>query len=260
MELHQRFTPRPGYRLVVVGGCGGMGGALVRASVALGLDVVALDLERSIASAQKIGGVDYIACDVSDEAQVRTAFARAGEKWGRIDGLVNLAGYTGERIPVAEMSTAEWNSIMGATLQGTFLVAREAAALLQRSAASGQHPSAVFVSSTFGVRVPHVGYGPYAAAKAGVINLIRALTTEWSPHVRVNGIAPGVIDTPFLTGGTGRPTKQTGIDLKRFESEVPLARLGQPEEIAEPVLFLLSDAAAYITGQTLHVNGGSYMA
>ena len=108
--------------------------------------------------------------------------------------------------------------------------------------------------------MPHVGYGPYAASKAGVINLIRALATEWSPEIRVNGVAPGVIDTAFLQGGTGWDAKQTGIDMSRFVQGVPLGRVGQPAEIAHTLLYLLSPAASYITGQTVHVNGGSFMA
>ena len=78
--------------------------------------------------------------------------------------------------------------------------------------------------------------------------------------IRVNGVEPGVIDTAFLKGGTGRETKQTGIDMARFVQGVPLGRLGQPAEIAHTLLFLLSPAASYITGQTVHVNGGSHMA
>ena len=260
MSAPRGYTPGAGYRLVVVGGCGGMGQALVQASVALKMDVIVLDLERSIAAAQKAAGVDYIACDVSHEEQVKSAFERIGKQWQRIDGLVNLAGYTGERVAVADMTANEWDAIQSATLRGAFLLAREAAPLLQASAAAGHQPAAVLVSSTFGVRVPHVGYAPYATAKAGVINLVRALATEWAPKVRVNGIAPGVVETAFLKGGTGRDSKETGIDLERFLSGVPLHRMGQPEDIAEPILFLLSDAAGYVHGQTLHINGGSFMA
>lgn len=118
----------------------------------------------------------------------------------------------------------------------------------------------VLISSTHGARAVHVGVGPYATAKAGVLNLVRVLATEWAPEIRVNGIAPGVVETPFLTGGTGRPRKSTGLDLNRYVNGVPLGRLGKAQDIAGPVLFLLGDAAAYITGQTLHVNGGTFMA
>ena len=103
------------------------------------------------------------------------------------------------------------------------------------------------------------GRNAYSAAKAGVLGMTRALATEWAPDIRVNGIAPGVIETAFLKGGTGRAVKSTGLDMNRFVAGVPLQRLGQPQEIANSLLFLLGPGASYITGQTLHVNGGSYM-
>lgn len=254
------FTPIAGQRLLVIGGCGGMGRALVHSAVALGLRVGVLDIERSIAQFPPPEGVLTIACNVAQEGAVQTAFAQITAAWGAIDALVNLAGYTGERVRVEDMHVQEWDDIVNTDLRGMFLVARASAPLLRASAAQGQTPAAVLVSSTFGVRVPHVGYGPYAASKAGVINLIRALATEWSPEIRINGVAPGVIDTAFLQGGTGRDTKQTGIDMSRFIQGVPMQRLGQPAEIAHTLLFLLSPAASYITGQTIHVNGGSHMA
>lgn len=254
------FTPRPGSRLLVVGGCGGMGRALVAAAKALGLEVAVLDMARSLEAFPPPAGVWARACDVSDEAQVTAAFEALSKDWVFLDGLVNLAGYTGERVRIEDMSTAEWDAIVNTDLRGMFLVARGAAPLLRRAEANGRQPAAVLASSTFGVRVPHVGYGPYAASKAGVINLVRALATEWAPGIRVNGLAPGVIDTAFLHGGTGRPEKSTRLDMDRFVTGVPLGRLGQPMEVASVMLFLLSPAASYLTAQTLHVNGGSHAA
>lgn len=254
------FVPASGYRLVVIGAYGGMGKALVNQCAALGVKVIGLDREQAREQGKDLPAHDFFACDVSSEEGVKKTFAEIGEKYGAIDGLINLAGYTGERIPVEQMSTAEWDGIMNTSLRGMFFVARESIPLLKASAAQGQSPSMILVSSTFGVRVPHVGYAPYATAKAGVINLIRALSTELAPAIRVNGIAPGVIDTPFLSGGTGRDKKQTHLDMERFLATIPLQRLGQPEEIASPALFLLSKAASYITGQTIHVNGGTYTA
>lgn len=259
-DILRRTTPGTGYRLAVVGGCGGMGQALVAAAVALGIDVTILDLERSCKQVAAQASVTLIPCDIASEAQVQQAFREIEGHWGGLDGLVNLAGYTGERIPVEDMPTPEWQGILDASLNGMFYVARAAAPLLRRSAAAGRTPGAVLVSSTFGVKVTHSGYAPYAVSKAGVINLVRALGTEWAPAIRVNGLAPGVIDTAFLRGGTGREPKASGIDLQKFEAGVPLGRLGQADEIAWPILFLLSDAASYVTGQTLHVNGGSWMA
>lgn len=253
------FTPAAGYRLVVVGGCGGMGRAFVQATSGLGLLVKVLDIPRSIEGMEPIPNVELLPCDVSQEAQVQEAFVRIGKEWGAIDGLVNLAGYTGERVAIEDMTTREWDDIVNTDLRGMFLVARATSPWLRASAAAGHQPSAVLVSSTFGVSVPLVGYGPYAASKAGVINLVRALTTEWAPGIRVNGIAPGVIDTQFLKGGTGRALKKTGLDVERFRATVPMQRLGQPIEIATALLYLMSPAASYITGQTIHVNGGSFM-
>ncbi|WP_043009305.1 SDR family NAD(P)-dependent oxidoreductase [Comamonas testosteroni] len=254
------FTPLPGQRLLVVGGCGGMGRALVHAALALGLRVAVLDLERSLAQFPPPSGVLALACDVTQETSVQTAFAQVAQHWGAVDALANLAGYTGERVRVEDMSAAEWDDIVNTDLRGMFLVARACAPLLRASAAQGHAPAAVLVSSTFGVRVPHMGYGPYAASKAGVINLVRALATEWAPLIRVNGIAPGVVDTAFLQGGTGRAAKQTGLDMEHFMQGVALQRLGRPEEIGHALLYLLSLAASYITGQTVHVNGGTHMA
>lgn len=254
------FVPEPARRMVVVGGCGGIGRALVSAARALSIEVKVMDTARAIDATPAQPGVDQIACDVSQEDQVQAAFDAIGATWGRIDALVNLAGYTGERIPVAEMPTREWDDIVNTDLRGMFLVARASAPWLRASAQLGMAPAVVLVSSTFGVMVPLVGYAPYATSKAGVINLVRALATEWAPAIRVNGLAPGVIETPFLQGGTGRAQKKSGLDVKHFLGGVPLQRLGQPEDIAAPLLYLLSPAASYLTGQTLHVNGGSHMA
>ncbi len=254
------FTPLAGARLLVVGGCGGMGRTLVDAAQALGLQVAVLDMARSLETHPVPAGVWARACDVTQEDQVTAAFRALGSDWGRLDALVNLAGYTGERIRIEDMPTEEWDAIVNTDLRGMFLVARAAAPLLRRSHADGRQPAAVMASSTFGVRVPHVGYGPYAASKAGVINLVRALATEWAPAIRVNGLAPGVIETAFLQGGTGRPEKSTRLDMDRFVTGVPMGRLGTTMEIATVLMFLLSPAASYITGQTIHVNGGSHAA
>jgi NAD(P)-dependent dehydrogenase (short-subunit alcohol dehydrogenase family) len=252
------FTPPAGTRLLVVGGCGGMGRALVQAARALDLRVAVLDIGAALEQFPPPDDVMAIACDVGQEAQVQQAFAQVQAQWGHVDALVNLAGYTGERVAIEDMKTHEWDDIVNTDLRGMFLVARAAAPLLRASATLGNHPAVVLISSTFGARVPHVGYGPYAASKAGVINLVRALATEWAPGIRVNGAAPGVIETAFLKGGTGRPAKQTHLDMEKFLAGVPLKRLGQACEMATAILFLLGPGASYIHGQTLHINGGSY--
>jgi NAD(P)-dependent dehydrogenase (short-subunit alcohol dehydrogenase family) len=253
--------PRPGQRLIVAGGCGGIGRSIVEESLALGLGVIVLDLQASIEAHPPPSGVlASIGLDAGNEAEVGVAFETISRRWPAIDALVNLVGFTREQIPVETMSAEEWDGIVAGNLRSAFLISRAAAPGLRASAAAGGHPAMVLTSSTFGVRVSRSGYGPYAASKAGVIGLCKALSTEWAPQVRVNCIAPGLIRTAFLSGGTGRPPKRSGIDQSAFVKTVPLARIGEALDITGPALFLLSEAAGYITGQTLHVNGGSYQA
>ena len=100
------------------------------------------------------------------------------------------------------------------------------------------------------------GYGPSASSKAATINLTRALSTECNPDTRVDAIAPGLIDTEFLTGGTGREHRAGNLDFDAVVNELPMRRIGRPEDIAAMALFLASPAASYVTAQTIHVNGG----
>ncbi|GMG90513.1 3-oxoacyl-[acyl-carrier-protein] reductase FabG [Cupriavidus sp. TKC] len=252
MTFPLNFLPAANSRIAVVGGCGGMGQALVNAASDHGLRVASLDLQRSIDDCKLPGGVLALPCDVSDDASVAAAFRALREEWQGLDTLVNLAGYTGEQILVKDLPTAEWDAINDCCLRGMFLVTQHALPLLEM----GENPSIVLTSSTFGHRVVHPGYAAYAAAKAGVVSLGKALATECAPRVRVNVISPGVFRTAFLDGGTGRSRRQTGIDMDKYPQIVPLKRLGEPAEIVGPILFLAGPSASYITGQVLHVNGG----
>ncbi|MBL8649943.1 SDR family NAD(P)-dependent oxidoreductase [Sphingopyxis granuli] len=254
MSQYAGLSPLPagGSRLVVAGGCGGIGRALVAAGVSLGLDITVLDLPGSIAAHPVPEGVGAIPLDASSEASVGEAFRRLGEAGPAIDALVNLVGFTKERIPIERMDAAEWDEVMDGSLRSAFLIARAALPMLRASGAG----AIVNTSSTFGVRVPFAGYGPYSVAKAGIINLTRVLATEGAPAVRANALAPGIVDTQFLRGGTGRAEKESRVDQSAVLAGIPLGRLGQPEDMVGPLLFLCSPAAGYLTGQTLHVNGG----
>lgn len=247
-----RMVPRPEARFVIVGGCGGIGRAIVSAALAHELEVAVIDRPQAIESVNLDERASTFACDATNADEVSHAFSRLARKWGGIDHIVNLVGFTNERVPVEEMDELEWDEIIAGCLKTAFLVARHGAPLLRL----GHSPSLVNTASTFGVMVRHSGYGPYATAKAGVINLTRVLAREWAPDVRVNAIAPGLIDTEFLDGGTGRPKKETRVDRAAVVAAVPLARIGEPADIAGAALFLTSPAASYITGQTIHINGG----
>ncbi len=249
-----QMIPAPGSRMVVAGGCGGIGRALVATACRLGIDVIVMDLPQSLASSPVPAAARAIAVDATSDTSVAAAFAEAAAQWDRVDCLVNLVGFTKEQVTVENMAPAEWDEIVDGTLRSAYLIVRHAFPLLRRSTAA----AIVNTSSTFGVAVPVAGYAPYAVAKAGIINLTRALATEGAPAIRANAIAPGLVDTAFLRGGTGRTEKASRINRDAVIGGTPLKRIGQPADMVGPILFLLSPAAGYITAQTVHVNGGTW--
>lgn len=247
-----------GRRIAIAGGCGGIGRAVVDALASRGAHVFVLDLEASIERHPVPEGVRALAMDGSNSKSVGQAVAQIEIEVGGLDGLVNLIGYSVERQPIEAYTDALWQDVIGGNLDSAFYVARAAMPLLR----SGKTSSLVNVSSGLALKcVP--GYGGYPVAKAGVMALTRLLAQEAAPHVRANCIAPSAVETAFLTGGTGRggeaPGRQVALDVDAYLKTVPLARLAQPDDIVGPVLFLLSNASAYVTGQTLHVNGGTLM-
>lgn len=252
------LSPAPGSRIAVVGGCGGIGRVLVSHLLAAECRVVVLDLAASLARHVPPPGVQGIALDAADEGSVERAFRAVAAAFDGLDGLVHLAGFARGRVPVEETAAADWDEVIAGNLTGTFLCAKAALPLLRR----GTGASLVTTSSGLALK-PTPGYGPYAAAKAGVLALTRLLAQENAPAIRVNAVAPSAVDTAFLRGGTGRGGEdaQAGarLDLDAYMRTVPLARLAVPEDVVGPILFLLGPASAYVTGQTLHVNGGLLM-
>ncbi len=246
------MVPVEGSRLVVVGGRGGMGRVMVRAGLQIGLQVAVVDLARSFEEFPVPDGVTALSCDATDEASVQAAFSEIGERWGAIDHIVNFVGFTKQRISIEDMELAEWREILDGCLTSAFLVARYGIPLLRL----GTDPTLLNTSSTFGVRVAQTGYGPYSSSKAAIINLTRALSTECTPDIRVNAIAPGLTDTEFLSGGTGRERREGNLDFDAVVEALPMKRIGRPEDIVAMALFLASPAASYVTAQTIHVNGG----
>lgn len=246
------FYPPAGSRIIVAGGCGGIGRVFVDVARAAGLEVAVLDLAAALEEAAPPAGVDALPCDAMQEASVVDAFDRLRVRWGHADALVNLVGFTKERTPIEALSSQEWDEILSGTLRSAFLLSREAIPLLRAADA----PAVVHTSGTLGFSTPTPGYGPYAVAKAGVSHLTRVLATECAPRIRVNAVAPGPVDTPFLSGGTGRPEKRDRLDLASYVERVPQRRIAQPLDVVGPIMFLIGPASAHITGQTVHVNGG----
>lgn len=139
-------------------------------------------------------------------------------------------------------------------LTGTFLCAKAALPRLRK----GQNTALVHMASALGINT-RAGYSHYGAAKAGVIALTKAIAREEAPQVRANVVAPTAVDTPFLRGGTGRTPEAQRINTDEYAKKVPLNRMASPADIVGPILFLLRQASAYITGETLLISGGSYL-
>jgi NAD(P)-dependent dehydrogenase (short-subunit alcohol dehydrogenase family) len=242
-------------RLCVLGGCGGIGRSLVAGALA-GHDVVVMDLKASLHRHPPPSGTSGIEIDGSNEASVGHAFAKLASRWGALDGFVNAAGFLTARHALAETSTHEFDVTIEGNLRTTFLVCKAAMTLLEK----GEAPALVNIASGLGAFV-RPQYGPYAAAKAGMIALTKTLALEHAPLVRVNAVAPGAVDTAFLRGGTGRSDEagSPSLDIGAYAAGIPMGRIAMPEDIVGPVMFLLGPGSCYMTGQTLWVNGGAYM-
>ncbi|MDO9404097.1 MAG: glucose 1-dehydrogenase [Polaromonas sp.] len=239
---------------LVTGGASGLGLATAQAFAAAGCHVAIADLNAASAeaAAQQLGVAHAgIGCDVSEEDQVDNMVEDTVRRFGRIDIVVNSAGIPDAFKPTLEQEVAQFRRLVDVHLTGTFMVSRAAARhmLPQGSGA------VINISSVAGV----LGLTPrnaYSAAKAGIGMLTRTLGCEWMAQgVRVNAIAPGYMMTPFAR----RLIDEGKIDEARICRRTPAGRFGTAGHIADAMLFLASDRAAFITGVTLPVDGG-YMA
>ena len=239
-----------GRTALITGASRGIGAAtailFAREGALVGINYLRSEREARevLKSVEEEGGEGILLrADVSSEEEIRDAAHTLSESGGGIDILVANAGIYHRR--KAEGITAEmWRKTVEVNLTGAFLSAMAVLPHMRRGAM-------VFVSSQLAFRgTPH-GMD-YAASKAGILGLTKSLALELAPDIRVNAVAPGYIDTDILAGDT--PEKR-----RRREEEVPLRRIGRPEEVASAILFLASDEASYITGACLDVNGGVYI-
>jgi len=244
-----------GMRLLVCGGCGGIGRTLAGQALALGMDVVVMDLQASILRHRQ-EDLQYVPVDATDPASVEQAVGTSVGLLGGLDACVNLVGYMSAPLPLAQTDTAVWQDVMRGNLDAAFFLSRAAIPHLRGSSRA----SLVHVASGLGAWARPL-YGAYGPAKAGLLLLTRELALENAPGIRINAVAPGAVDTAFLRGGTGRSDEAapSRVDPQSYGQVVPLGRIAQPQDVVDPILFLLSPAAAYMTGQTLHINGGTYM-
>jgi len=242
-------------KVALVTGAGrGIGRAIAKALAQEGASLVLHHLESAQGAAEaaeaagRLGVPTLVArADVSLAAAVRNMFEEIHRTFGRLDILVNNAGVF-SRVPLLEVAEAHWDRVLDVNLKGTFLCAQAAARVML-----AQQSGAIVNLASGGGLSPRPGYetsAPYAASKAGVIMLTRRLALELAPHVRVNAVAPGIIES--------RPGWSEDV-RKRLGAVSLLGRIGTPEAVAAAVVFLVTDDAASITGHTLVVDGGTVL-
>lgn len=256
-----RLGPEKDARCLVIGGCGGIGYAYVQGLLAAGCRVAVVDMARSIAERGFDGAVELIAADVTDEAATAAAIDGLGQRWGGLDVYAYISGINVTPGPVDKLSTADWHTVLDVNLTGAFLTCRAALPWLRQSSAAAM----LFVASGLHANVEQ-GYGAYAASKGGLVSLMKVIAKENAPRIRANAVAPGVVETAFLSGGTGRGGREgdrgwfagLGAHAERVLASIPLGRIAVADDVAGPMLFLSGEASRYMTGQVVFVNGGRY--
>ena len=236
---------------LVTGGGRGIGAATAQLLAKEGARVAVSDLDEGPAKeiAGPIGGI-AIACDVSDRAQVEAMVERTVKELGRLDVLVTCAGIIRDNL-LFKMTDEDWDAVIDTHLKGTFLCARAA----QKPMVDQKYGKMVFLSSTSALG--NRGQANYSAAKAGLQGMARTLAIELGAYnVNVNTVAPGFVETRM----TRATAERMGVDYEAFKlgaaSQIPLRRVGQPEDIANVIAFLCSDESGFVSGQNIYVRGG----
>ena len=247
--------PLAGKTAVVTGARRGIGRSIALAFADAGADIVAGDNTvddgklRETEERIKSSGVRALAvpCDISLQTDVANLALKALDAFGKVDILVNCAGVWIPGQTLLECSDKDWDTVIDTNLKGTFLCCRE----MGREMLRRRSGCIINISSQVGL-TPGAGAGAYPVSKAGIIMLTRQLALEMAAYsVRVNALAPGIVKTDFNASFWREPERE-----KQSSDQVPLGRLAETTDIAQAALFLASDAAGYITGEVLCINGG----
>lgn len=234
--------------VLVTGAARGIGRATAVTAAQAGAKVYAVDVlatELKGLAAELGDGHHTRAFDLRDTSAIPQLCVDAAQSLGGLDGLAHVAGVIVRRDDLDDVTEEDWDLQYQVNLKATFFLNREAARLMTASGSIVNFSSQGWWTGGYG------GSVAYAATKGGVVSLTRGLSRTFAPRgIRVNAVAPGAVETQMMSEGVSEESRQSFID------QVPLARMGQPEELAHAVAFLLSDAASYITGATLNVSGG----
>jgi 3-oxoacyl-[acyl-carrier protein] reductase len=235
---------------LVTGAARGLGRCVAQTLAAAGAKVACIDvnaesLADTVAAIRAVGGTaESFACDVTQSDRVSEAVDEVLKLWGGLYILVNNAGITRDNV-VIRMKDEQWDSVLNINLRGTFLFTRAAARPMMKN----RQGRIINIASVSGLK-GNPGQANYSASKAGVIGLTRTVARELaSRNITVNAVAPGFIATD-MTAALGEEI------LQEVRKQIPLGRLGDPQDVADAVLFLASDAASFVTGHVLTVDGG----
>lgn len=240
---------------VITGATGGIGFQVAKRLGKDGYTVVLNGIEDEVGAERveelKNDGInaEYYGFDVTDEEEVTSNIQKIGEKYGKIDVLVNNAGGLGGRSRFEDMTTKFYRFVMALNLDSTFFASRAAIPYLKKST----NPSIINYASNAGWNAGGPGAGIYGTSKAGVHAITRALAKDLAEYgIRVNAVSPGTIDTPFHA-----QIKSTKPEVfASWKNNIMLGRLGQPNEVAGVVSFLASKDASFITAETVQIGGG----
>lgn len=235
-----------GRRILLTGAASGIGKATAELFAKQGASLALLDRDGpQLAEVAGALAADHFICDVADEASVRAAVKASADALGGLDGVANIAGMA--RPATIDATTLEdWNRVIAVNLTGPFLVCREAVPYLRQS----EGAAIVNVSSGSALLPVGMALTSYVASKSGLIAFSKALASELAPVVRVNALCPGAVDTPILPDALRGPAQDP------MRSPYALKRIARPREIADGILYLMSNEASYVTGITLAVDGG----